>query len=477
MKVFFKLKKILKSEPEEWLAYLYGQRLSDLPHLKDYRPRLRGVFFRCLIFFYYMACAFFRSFNVRNEKKIKVDFYFYAGTANQANSLVGTVKSLSGKKRVLLVDANNKSSLNGANDVFEFNQLDVKIGDVVVAFFLFLSNGPKLYSRLKSNDELLVRNYFNVFCQAYLYLPVFFRLLNKYKPEYVIVSNDHNVDCRCLLSIAHNLNIKTVYMQHASVSSIFPALVVDYAFLDGESALNTYLNCKDNFFYGCVSRPPTKVFLSGQKKVLNQLALGGERNIGLAINRLDKFVKVVGLVNKLTAEGFVVSLRWHPGQEKSDVQRIKDTFEDNRMVLLSDPQQESVDDYLSEICYLICGNSSINLEAAIVGVIPIYYQVQPPHIDDYYGYVKNGIAIKADSYQHLVTLLRQKNIPKPNPAAVKYYSGTYNTEWYGKEGELVARTLLDLQAGQPWTSLFGARTYANDEKMGFNIISTDIMTE
>lgn len=470
MSRFSDVNKVLERNSEDWIAYLHGQQFDNLAHLKNSQSRISGVFLRSVAFFYQLLRLWLRSLMDSRKKNANVDFYIYAGTANQANSLVGTAKSLAEKNKVIVVESNGNKSLNGANDIFKFYQIEVKLSDVFLALRLFVYNAPKLYSSLKRKDSLLISQHFNVFCQVYIYLPLFYRLLNEYKPDCVIVSNDHNVDCRSLLAMANYFGIKTAYMQHASVSDLFPALTVDYAFLDGESALETYLKCERNLSFNYTNREHPKIFLSGQKKILKSLVKSGKENVGLAINILDNIDGAIELVNKLTADGFLVSLRWHPSQKKNDIMRIKEEFSDDSMVTLSDPRQQSVDNFLFEIYYMICGNSSIHLEAAVAGVIPIYYEIQPPHIEDYYGYVKNGIALKAESYQRLVSLLKKIDTSKPNSKAIQYYSATYNTEWYGKEGELVATILSQLQEDSPWRELFGARTYSNDHVV---IHSTD----
>ena len=54
------------------------------------------------------------------------------------------------------------------------------------------------------------------------------------------MSNDHSPANRALLLVAKSKGIKTVYMQHASVSNLFPVLDFDYSFLDGVNAYNIY---------------------------------------------------------------------------------------------------------------------------------------------------------------------------------------------------------------------------------------------
>lgn len=458
MSRFSDINKILNEEPEEWLAYLYGQQLDNLKHLREAKPRVSGMLLHSAAFFYHALRAFQRSIFTTKAKTVKVEFYLYAGSANQANSLAGTAKALKLKNKMILANSNNIKLLNNDDCSFKFDQLKVQLSDVALALLLFVSNAPALYKRLKDKDSLLVKNFFKSFCLSYFYLLVFYRTLKRHKPSYVLVSNDHNVDCRCLIAAATALGIKTVYMQHASVSEVFPALTVDYAFLDGQSALDTYRKCKNNVSPTRCAIKQTKVFLSGQKKLLRPNN-NAPIKVGMAINPLDEIDKVIKLINILLTEGFTISLRWHPRQANSDVVRLKKTLASSCGITLSDPKVHPLNEFLSEIYTMICGNSSIHLEAAVAGVLPVYYEIQPPAIKDYYGYVKKGLALKIDTFQELIALLRSKPLPNSSSAAIQYYSATYDTDWYGREGELVASILLDIEDKKTLGIQFGKRDY------------------
>lgn len=457
MRRFNDIHNILKQESEEWLAYLHGQQLEELSHLRDSKPRYTGFFLQSAMFFYHLLRLFFKSFFIKEAKKQKTDFYFYAGTANQANSLVGTAKSLSQNGKTVLAESSNSQLLNGANETYKFEQLKISFIDILSIFIFFLLNAPSLYLRLRKKDKALVNKFFSNFCQAYIYLTIFYRQLKRYSPGYIVVSNDHNVDCRSLVAVATYLGIKTVYMQHASVSNLFPALTVSYTFLDGQSALHTYQQCEGNKSTFYENRERTKIFLSGQKKLLAKRDDNSSTKLGLAINTLDNTNQVIELVNKLTDKNFYVCLRWHPGQNPQDILALTQAFSKSKLVTLSDPKQHGLNGFFAEISSLISGNSSIHLEAAVVGVPTIYYELQQPEIEDYYGYVKNGLAKKADSYEALLELIIQEKLLHLDDSAVQYYSASFNTEWYGREGELVATTLLALQAGKDWKTLFGAK--------------------
>ena len=156
----------------------------------------------------------------------------------------------------------------------------------------------------------------------------------------------------------------------------------------------------------------------------------------------------IALTNALQNEGLGVRLRWHPGQAANDISQYHAAFASKR-VSLSNPKKESISNFMAKIGWLIAGNSSIHLEAAIAGVMPIYYELSPPNHSDYYGYVKYGLTQKAASVPKVLKIIEEtQDNHTPNAGAVQYYSDTYLTEWDGREGELVAECLQRMATGK-----------------------------
>ncbi len=442
------VKNILADEPETWLAYLYGQRLEDMPAFLKHSPRFKGTFARIIAFFGFLA----KQTSWRRKPSVhgrKVDYLVFASSINQMNALSSTVRALKqdghavlavGKKK--FIDSVERKELYSA-DAFS-------LMDSLKAALLFVLRAPRLYFALRAQHPVKRSWYFHDFCHTYPYLPYFLGLFNSTRPDYVIVSNDHTCANRCCLAVAHYLGIKTVYMQHASVSTIFPALRVNYAFLDGRSALETYRQCERNQPNSPRDVPRPLAILSGQKKKLiaSRGTGGTERYTGIALNLLDDIDAGLELTEKLATKGHKVCIRWHPGQKPDEIRKIKTMVSRWEKVILSDPKQESPGDFLARLRLVVAGNTSILLEAAVVGVLPVYYELQPPHFPDYYGFVRNGLAHHAKTPEHLERLLYESNDSIcPNPEVVRYYSATYKTEWDGHEGELVARCLEVLRAG------------------------------
>ncbi|MCC5879124.1 MAG: hypothetical protein JJU03_04435, partial [Idiomarina sp.] len=354
------ISEILDNEPEEWLAYMHGQQISKLPHLLEKGPKYKGLLVQIIKY----LRSLFSSVDIWSDESIKKSpkFIVYAGTKNQLDSLASTVTSLINHEEdvVMIVD----EKLVGRNELIEkYTPYRLKPVDVYRAIVLLLIRGRALRKRLKVIHRKSLDWHFSWFCSVYPAVAYFYRVLKESEPRCVVIANDHSATNRCLLAAAHYLKIKTVYLQHASVSPIFPALRVNYAFLDGEAALKIYRLCEPNQPTSNSLSPMPAIFLSGQKKIINKMKVFPHDKVGLAINSLDKPQAVIALVYFLIREGLNVVLRWHPAHLKKDIDLYLQEFELQSAVFFSDPTREPVSFFLSKINYMIAGNSSIHLEA------------------------------------------------------------------------------------------------------------------
>lgn len=382
------------------------------------------------------------------EKKIdseEIDIYVYAETINQAAALDTTVTHLRNRGQKLTGTA-PKSIIFGATRESVYRPFKITMNDFVRTIALAVIRARYVNQIIKSKysdkkDWCLIQ-----FLLSYPYLVYFYRKMHEVKPKFVLVSNDHNVSNRALLAVARFLAIKTVYLQHASVSKLFPALNFDYAFLDGQHALDTYRACRNNVSDKEKPALEAMVVLSGQKKPLHDSQRSKDQVVGIAIKNGDDTKKVKQLIDQLEKKDFNVVLRWHPLQKKEEVQSFQEYFKYSNRVNLSDPSRDAVREFLRNVKFLIAGNSSIHLEAALCAVSPIFLDFSNSHISDYYGYVKFGISKAVDNEKDLIALLSTGQFDwHPDVEAVRYYSATYRTKWEGKEGQLVAEYLVHMK--------------------------------
>lgn len=436
--------RILSLEPETSLAYLYGTKLGEIPHLREKKRKYSGLLLQTLFFLYRHV----RRISLRKMSldKARPDFLVVADTLNQMVSLDGTVDSLRAKPVVVEALAHRKF-LKDPEYRNKYRAIRFGPSDIGKCVCLIALRGPRLLRELKKKDPLLTEWYLSEFLDIYIYLPFFLSLLQRSQPKFVVTSNDHNPLNRCLLAAAHYLDIKTVYLQHASVSKLFPPLRVNYAFLDGQSALETYRQCEGNLSKDIVKNYPIPlVFLSGQKKKIISSCSSGR--VGVALNALDCVEEVIKFVDRLASQGVQVSVRWHPSQKNEDTVRIRDIFKGNSSVYFNDPRTTNISEYLGSVGYLVAGNSSVHLEAALSNVVPIYYDFKSSSSYDYYGYVRSGVALKAESPEEVLGILKCDETELIlNESSIRYYSSTYKTEWEGRESELTSECLVSISSG------------------------------
>ncbi len=430
------ISKTLKKEPETWLAYLCSQQFQVFQNIvksrnyKSLSPQLIRFCFGML-----------RQWTPFHSHKGKhLDYFVFTSAINQMRSLESTIGSIERShhnvKAISLRHYLKQQPTETHYSAFGLNTLDIIKTLVLVARY-----SPSLYKEVKKANGIAAGSHYSEYLWTYAYLVYFHRTLSELNPSFVLTANDLNPSNRALLAIAHQLQIKTVYLQHASVTTIFPALRVTYACLDGSCAMEIYKQCEVNQFESNSSAPKPKILLTGQKKPIYKTK-DTKKRVGIALNALDNFDTVTEVVSDLIKSTEELIIRWHPTQPKSDIDKLSDHFPNDDRVQFSDPLKESVGSFLINVSYLVAGNSSIHLEAALAGVLTIYYEFTKQDNPDYYGYVKNGLAQHAHSINEVQKIIQQ-DLPKTKnyEEAIKYYSATYSTIWEGREGELVAKCL------------------------------------
>lgn len=437
---------ILKREPETWLAYLHGQQFDKLNYLQETKARYSGWYLRVAIWFYSLIKG--TRFK-RDSCYTQCEYLVFVGTENQKKALDSTVLALRDHGLSVFCVAPRKILSEEEIENETYNLLEYSVLDVLKSVLLSLLRIKELRRQLKNKSNLLRRNWLDVFLSTYNFSVYFDALLVKVSPRIVVVSNDHSTPNKTLIALVRDRKeVKVAYMQHASVSNLFPALNFDYAFLDGESALNVYRKCEDNRPVTTPLLKSRRVFLTGQKKELGAgfPNIEDKKNvIGIALNALDSIKAVKELITTLTNRGLLVKLRWHPGLPVKTAELLKSDLMGNK-IEFSNPKIESLSEFFSSINCMIAGNSSIHLEAALSNVVPIYYEMSDHTLDDYYGYIKNGVAIDAKSIGDLANIIGrvESRDLKINKEAIQFYSSTFGTEWEGREGKLVSETLLSL---------------------------------
>ncbi|KAA9346202.1 hypothetical protein F0P94_01620 [Adhaeribacter soli] len=263
--------------------------------------------------------------------------------------------------------------------------------------------------------------------------------LKKYRPKAVVFANDHNDDSRAMLLAADTLNIPTIYIQHASVSTAFPPLEFSLSLLEGQDALNKYKQC------GPISGEVKFIGMPKADKFLQYRNFKPKaENIGIAGNTLDHYEGLKETLTSLTRHfpELHFTFRSHPG----DTRDFTFVNELGRNATVSDPKTETVFEFLKNQDVIIAADSSIHLEAALLNIPGIYYRFGESNFTfDYYGYVKQGLILYAANSDTLFKALQEYKMQRPEVyKKAAYYNATIGTETEGKSDELALKALADL---------------------------------
>lgn len=357
-------------------------------------------------------------------------------------------RKLQGKVWLYVVSQNNYDSLKfiqeglpdsvlvagQSKDIGKYNQVVLRISlrRKLLYYYKFL---PLYFQFWKYNRQSTLR-FFDVLYDAVGFYEVYLRKLQKYKPAAIMFANDHNADARAMLLAAKVSGIQTIYIQHASVSPVFPPLDFDLSLLEGQDSLDKYKLC------GPVAG---KIELIGMPKADAFVPFRNNKSsiqtIGIGCNLMDEVAAVEQLLRQL-AQGFPelhFILRPHPRDKRNF------TFlqEISPNIAISSGAKESVFEYLKKIDVQISGNSGIHLEAVLLNVWSIYYNFNPQEkLHDYYGFVQKGLADAAENAVVLALLLRKHLDHKPEVyLRAQYYNATVGTEFDGRSRKLALKLI------------------------------------
>ena len=263
-------------------------------------------------------------------------------------------------------------------------------------------------------------------------------ILSLERPRALIFANDHSAPIRAFAQAGRQLGIPVLYLQHASVSPFFPPLIFDLSLLEGRVALETYRRC------GPVSG---RVELVGMPKFdpYHKRRNEGKQilRIGVCTNMLDNKGKVLELLNALTAHfpHMSISYRAHP----RDTRRLPLP----EGVRVSETETEGIFDFLTVQDLIIAGDTSTHLEATLLNVSSLYYPMGAS-VEDYYGFVANGVVERMDDLPALMDWIKRHQDDRPPVyQRAKPYHALVGTPMEGKSRELALR-IIDDHLNQAW---------------------------
>ncbi len=253
--------------------------------------------------------------------------------------------------------------------------------------YLFL-----IYLAFKKNYR--VRHY-KLILKEYGFIDGYTKLLTDNKPQCVFISNDHYPAYRALILATRKKNVPCFYIQHASVTPLFPPMKASHALLYGEYSEDIYRQQKESD--GVMIRVGNHRFDEYKQWISHKKMTG---NIGVAYNMFDDIDAVTKLcallLQHFNADKIIV--RPHPLDKRTT----------GLPVQVSASKTESSLDYLKKLDVLISGNSSIILEAASMNVysIQVTFGEVMKEMVDYYGFIRTGVATEVKHWEDLIPLIR-----------------------------------------------------------------------
>jgi hypothetical protein len=282
--------------------------------------------------------------------------------------------------------------------------------------------------RLRLDDYVLTQGYLSVARE----------ILEASRPRLVVLANDHNMQSRTFLHAARHAGIRTVYLQHASVTERFPPLAFDLSFLDGLDSAHKYARAGspvvgDVFLTGIAKADPVRRLAAERR--------GGVRKVGICVNLLDDTNDVVSAVTTLRElrPELEFTLRPHP----------RDRRKWERHVDLAVSRGETSFEFLTEVDAIVSGPSNIILEAGLAGIAPIFLDFSGRGGDNY-GFVAAGLCPRATSAVEAASWLSPSSVAalrERTMTALPRYCASAGTRFDGRVGEAIAGLIRQELAG------------------------------
>lgn len=257
--------------------------------------------------------------------------------------------------------------------------------------------------------------------------------LERLRPRALVAGNHLNVVHRTICKAARDERVPTIYLQHATMPDHVPRLDFTYALLEGRDVLEKY---------STAGRSDTIVYLVGMPKFdayasypQNQRPV---KTVGVCTNNLDSIGRVEELCASLRSElpSLRLILRPHPADSRrlAEWRRISTAHS----IELSDWSSEHPFDFLRKVEIMIAGDSNMHLEAALMNVLPIYYDFSGAS-EDWYGFRRNDLVDFARDLSDVVSLIRREEVRRtPVRSRAKRYCVTVDTAHDGKSAGLAA---------------------------------------
>ena len=216
----------------------------------------------------------------------------------------------------------------------------------------------------------------------------YYKLILK-RASVLIKFNDHGCYAVLLHDMAKDAGLKTVYIQHAPVSTRFPPLHHDLNVLFSEDSREKYR----------IERPDVKTIVLSDLRFDPNLKLPqpNYKHVLVCPNKLDDFDVVVEVCNVLVDKGFQVVLRPHPA-DKRFAEKVHD-----KSFTFALSTSDSVWEDIGKAGCVLTNESAVTIEAIYAGRLCYKCAMFSESIDNY-GFLEKGLLGK--EYYNIDELVR-----------------------------------------------------------------------
>lgn len=399
------------------IHYAYSSEKANLFYRGLFPAWYRNNKYYSIILYFVLLIRKFFSFSNLQFPNKNVPVLFLAYTNNQREAI-----SLIKNKR-------NDSEIFG----------DDKFGDftfpVYKSYILSLPYFNEILKIYKDSTNYLRLSMSFAFHEYWLTYGHFIMLVNFFKNsnvEIVVVANDQYLRTRLVPYVCDFIGIKSVYIQHASVSLDFPRLIFNYALLEGRDSLDKYLK---------IGKIDSEVFLLGSSKEpeLNEMCTKGRvYNIGICFGLVDDVAKVETLIQEVlkSYDCSNIFLRPHPRESR---EAFLHGMLSKYNIGFSDSKNESTSKFFKKVECIIASESNIHLEAVLQNIYSIYYQLTENDRQKYdaYGFLSAKLISDFTDINLLREILFKLKKEKPNVRNnARYYNDTIGTKFEGQSAVL-----------------------------------------
>lgn len=286
--------------------------------------------------------------------------------------------------------------------------------------------------------------------------------LRSLRPRAMIFANLLFPYARVLQKAAREEGVICVYMQHASLMADIPAFNCDYVLLEGrdslEKAAKTGAGHERFFLIGMPKHDAYVLHVNTHRSVLS---------IGICTNGSDLLPIVEALLAQLRQE--FPAMKMIVRQHSSD-RRVKAWRNLARKYTMefSDSRMEISFDFLKNVDVIVAGDSNILLEAALMNVMPLYYDFPQKHLDSL-GFERHGLVEYFSEPQAICGFIRRIAGCKPSVRdKAKYYNATIGTNYDGRSSEL-ASELIEMLISRGQMDIKKWRRIANVELEAYEL--------